>query len=394
MNKPLKIAFLGLRAIGQVPPADAPRGAADTAGLNISGVERAVEELSTRLAARGHDVTVFCRRRYNQRGLSSFQGVRLIDLPAVYTKHFEAISHTALASLRVLAGYDIVHYHATGPSLVSFLPRLTGRGVIATVHGLDWQREKWRGAARLILRAGAWTAVHFPHRSIVVSQSLQHRYAEEYHRPTIFIPNGVPRATPRPIDALRRFGVNGSDYALFLGRIVPEKGCHFLIDAFRQLKTDQKLLIAGASSYTDDYFARLQTAASGDPRIVFTGPLYGPDKDEAFSNASCVVQPSTLEGMPIVLLEALSYGRTVLSSDIPENAEVLRAGADGSSPYGFLFKSASVDDLREKLENILAGRDSSGRGRAGQTYVESEYSWDRITEQTEEVYRLAADRKA
>ena len=394
MNKPLKIAFLGLRAIGQAPGGDTRHGATNTTGLNISGVERAVEELSTRLAGRGHDVTVFCRRRYNQRRLTSFQGVSLIDLPAVYTKHFEAISHTALASLRVLAGYDIVHYHATGPSLVSFLPRLTGRGVVATVHGLDWQREKWRGAAKLILRAGAWTAVHFPHRTIVVSQSLQRRYAADYRRPTVFIPNGVPRATPRPIDALRRFGVSGNDYALFLGRIVPEKGCHFLIDAFRQLKTDQKLLIAGASSYTDDYFARLQAAASGDPRIVFTGPLYGPDKDEAFSNARCVVQPSTLEGMPIVLLEALSYGRTVLCSDIPENAEVLRAGEDRTSPYGFLFKSTSVDDLRAKLEDILGGHRGDEPGRAGRLYVEAEYSWDRITEQTENVYRSVADQKA
>ena len=154
------------------------------------------------------------------------------------------------------------------------------------------------------------------------------------------------------------------------------------------------MLIAGASSYTDDYFARLQAAASGDPRIVFTGPLYGFDKDEAFSNARCVVQPSTLEGMPIVLLEALSYGRTVLCSDIPENAEVLRAGEDRTSPYGFLFKSTSVDDLRAKLEDILGGHRGDEPGRAGRLYVEAEYSWDRITEQTEDVYRSVVDQKA
>ena len=394
MKKPLKIAFLGLRSIGQTPPDGNPSSpaAVSAASLNISGVEQAVEELSTRLAARSHDVTVFCRRRYNQRRLDSFRGVKLIDLPALYTKHCEAISHTVLASFRVLRGYDVVHYHATGPSLVSFLPRLTGRGVVATVHGLDWQREKWRGAAKLILRAGAWTAVHFPHRTIVVSQSLQRRYAAEYHRPTVYIPNGVTLAAPRPVDRIRRFGVSGNDYVLFLGRIVPEKGCHFLIDAFRSLKTDTKLLIVGASSYTDEYYAQLQAAAAGDPRIVFTGPLYGIEKEEVFSNARCVVQPSTLEGMPIVVLEALSHGCPLLCSDIPENAEVLRAYADGSSPYGYLFKSASVEDLRVRLAALLAGTDGREKGRAGRAYVEKTYSWDQIAAQTEEVYQAVASR--
>ena len=394
MTKPLKIAFLGLRAIGQIPRADesSSQPTADPASLNVSGVERAVEEIATRLAARGHDVTVFCRRRYNQRRLESFQGVKLVDLPALYTKHFEAISHTLLASFRVLRGYDIVHYHATGPSLVSFLPRLAGRGVVATVHGLDWQREKWRGAAKLMLRAGAWTAVHFPHRTIVVSQSLQRRYAEEYHRPTVYIPNGVAPAIPRPPDRIRRFGVKGNDYVLFLGRIVPEKGCHFLIEAFRGLETDTKLLIAGSSSYTDEYYAKLQAAAAGDPRVVFTGPLYGAEKDEAFSNARCVAQPSTLEGMPIVLLEALSHACPVLCSNIPENAEVLRASADGSSPYGFLFKSASVEDLRLRLADLLANNEGREKGLAGKAYVEETFSWDQITTQTEEVYQSVAER--
>jgi glycosyltransferase involved in cell wall biosynthesis len=394
VKKSIRIAFLGLRAIGQLPAAAEPATppTADLLSLNVSGVERAVEELATRLASRGHDVTVFCRRRYNQRRIESFQGVRLIDLPALYTKHFEAISHTVLGSFRVLGGYDIVHYHATGPSLASFLPRLTGRGVVATVHGLDWQREKWRGAAKLILRAGAWTAVHFPHRTIVVSQSLQRRYAEEYHRPTVFIPNGVAPGVTRPADRIRRFGVQGHDYVLFLGRIVPEKGCHFLIEAFCRLKTESKLVIAGASSYTDEYYARLQAAAAGNPRVVFTGPLYGAEKDEAFSNARCVVLPSTLEGMPIVLLEALSYGCPVLCSDIPENAEVLRAGTGRSSSYGFLFKSASVEDLRARLAELLDSDEGPEKGLAGKAYVEKTFSWDQITAQTEEVYRAVAGR--
>ncbi|MBN1269174.1 MAG: glycosyltransferase family 4 protein [Kiritimatiellae bacterium] len=363
--------MLGLRAIGQ----------------GAGGVEKAVEELSARLAGLGHDVTVFCRARYNPTAQTSYRGVRLVNLPAFYTKHLEAISHTFLAVWHTLRGYDIVHIHATGPSLLAFIPRLAGGKVVVTVHGLDWKREKWRGPAKAVLRMGVWTAVHFAHRTIVVSRCLQDFYRERYGRETVYIPNGVTPPTRRPVDRIRRFGVSGGDYILYLGRLVPEKGCHLLIEAFRQLDTKHKLLIVGDTSHSDDYVAQLRAAASGDDRIVFTGALYGEDKDEAFSNASLFVLPSTLEGMPIVLLEALSYGCPVLCSNIPENLEIVQSEKD-AEPYGAVFASGSADDLQARLTALLAEPDVARRAAArAQGYVQGAFSWSGITLQTENLYR-------
>lgn len=371
--------MLGLRAIGQ----------------GSGGVEKAVEELSTRLAARGHAVTVFCRRKYNREGLTSFKGVRLVNLPALYTKHLEAISHTFLAIWRTLLRYDVVHVHATGPSLLSFLPRLFGRKVVVTVHGLDWKRDKWQGPAKAILRLGTWTAIHFPHRTIVVSQYLRRFYAERYRREAICIPNGVPLSSPRALEGLKRFGIEGRDYILYLGRLVPEKGCHLLIEAFRRIETDKRLLIVGETSHSDAYVNRLRDLADGDERIIFAGALHGDDKDEAYTGAACLAFPSTLEGLPIVLLEALGYGCPVVCSDIPENLEVVYPEADsaapspsaGECPYAQLFPSGSTDELRAALESVL-GDPETARARAAraQAYVRQAFSWDHITEQTEGVY--------
>ena len=362
--------MMGLRAIGQ----------------GSGGVEKAAEELGVRLAARGHEVTIFCRARYNPGGATDFRGVRLINLPALYTKHLEAISHTFLAAARAMRGYDIVHLHATGPSMLAFLPRCAGRQTVVTVHGQDFRREKWRGAARLILRLGAWTAVTFPHRTIVVSRALQAFYAERYRRPTVRIPNGVSAVVRRPLDRLRRFGVAGGDYLLFLGRLVPEKGAHLLLRAFRGLPDGLKLLVAGGSSHTEDYTRELARLAAEDPRVVLTGPLYGEEKDEAYANAAGLVFPSTLEGMPLVLLEALSAQCPVLCSDIPENLEVVRP--EGGADLAALCAAGSVDALRDALRAFLDEPEiRRRRAAAAAEHVAREYDWDRITDQTEAVYR-------
>lgn len=362
--------MLGLRAIGQ----------------GSGGVEKAVEEISTRLAGRGHDVTVFCRARYNRRGLDHFEGVRLVNLPAIYTKHLEAATHSFVAALRTLRGFDIVHFHAIGPSMFSWLPRLTGQRVVATVHALDWRREKWSGFAKLALRLGARAATTFPQRTIAVSRTIQQFLIERFERDTTYIPNGVTPGEKRPINKLARFGLKGGDYTLYLGRLVPEKGCHLLIRAFRELKTDRKLLIAGGESHSDRYAAELHELARGDSRIVFAGPLYGEDKDEAFSNASLFVLPSTLEGMPIVLLEAMSYGTPVLCSDIPENMEVVRP-ADTSPQLASTFPRGDADGLRAAAEACLQSpADIGSRAERAAEHVAREFNWDRIVTQTETVY--------
>jgi len=368
----MKIAMLGLRAIGQ----------------GSGGVEKAVEELSIRLAERGHDVTVFCRKKYNEKRLVSYHGVKMVDLPAIYTKHLEAISHTFLGVLHTRSRFDIVHIHATGPSIMSFISRLAGRKVVVTVHGLDWKREKWKGPAKYALKFGAWTAVVFPHKTIVVSQSLQALYKTDYHRETIYIPNGVTPVISHPVSSLRRFNLKGKDYLLYLGRLVPEKGCHLLIKAFRRLTTEHKLLIVGDESHSRDYLETLHKLAHGDPRIIFAGALYGEDKDEAYSNAAAFIFPSSLEGMPIVLLEALSAGQPVLCSDIPENQEIVCPSKSDDHTLAMLFKTGDADDLEEKLKLLLGNSERAiSRAHEAMAYVHRTFSWNQVTEETEKVYQ-------
>jgi glycosyltransferase involved in cell wall biosynthesis len=359
-------------------------------GQGSGGVERAAEELCTRLAARGHGVTAFCRARYNEKALSSYEGVRLVNVPSVYTKHLEAISHSFLAACRSAHGFDVVHVHGIGPSLVSFIPRLSRTPTVVTAHALDWRREKWGVMGRASLRIGAWTAARIPSRTIVVSRTLQAFFRDHLGRETLYIPNGITPVTRRPAAQIRRFGVAGDDYVLYIGRLVPEKGCHTLIRAFRAVSTPLKLLVVGGGTHTDDYLRTLRAAAEGDSRIVFTGPLYGEEKDEVYSNARCMVLPSTLEGMPIVLLEALSSACPVLCSNIPENIEVLAGppGEDGAAErYARLFQAGSAEDLRGQLERVLADpSEARDKALAAQKDIATLFSWDRVVEQTEAVY--------
>ncbi len=382
----MRIAMTGLRAIGQEGvPVDSPPGGGHFLDL-FSGVEKAVEEIGVRLAAKGHEVTVFCRGRYNPTGMAQYKGIRLVNLPAMYTKHLEAFSHTFLASVRALGGFDVVHFHATGPALFSFIPRLGGTATVATVHGLDWQREKWGGAAKVVLKAGAWAAGRFPSRTIVVSRELQQFYAERYGRETVYIPNGISPVSPAPLERLRRLGLEKDGYVLFLSRLVPEKGCHLLIQAFRTLQTEARLLMVGGGSYTGAYVESLKELAKGDPRIIFSGALYGQDKAEAFSNARLMVLPSTLEGLPIVLLEAMNYGCPVLCSDIAANQGVV-APPGGAEAYGAVFSSGSSEDLARQLRLLLEeGGRLKERAQRAQRYVAEAFSWDRVAEETERVY--------
>lgn len=373
----MKIAFCGLRSIGNC----------------AGGIERHVEELAVRLAGLGHDVTVFCRKRYNEVDDPVYKGVRIFNLPAVYSKHFEAISHTAL-SMPFTMPFDVVHIHACGPSLLSWAPRLLGRKVVVTVHGLDHLRAKWEGVASIVLRGGAWTAIKCPHQTIVVSKELRSHYVKNYGKEPVYIPNGVTAPELRPVDKITRFGLSDKNYILFLGRLVPEKGAHYLIQAFRSLDTSLRLVVVGGATHMDAYWDHLRDLAGSDDRIVFTGPLYGQDKDEVFSNARFFVLPSDLEGMPIVLLEAVSYGCPVLVSDIPECTEVFsdgnesraRTSASVEGPLCMTFKAGNVDSLHGRLNDMLSSKDLEDMGQRARDFVLANYTWDAIVRKTLEVY--------
>jgi glycosyltransferase involved in cell wall biosynthesis len=387
-GKFVRIAFLGLRNIG---PAAA------------GGIEKAIEELSTRFVRAGHDVTGFCRARYDQNASSHFKGVRLKPLPAIYTKHLEAISNTVAAIFCALNGYDVIHINATGPALLGFVPRLFRKHVVVTVHGLDWKREKWGPFAKLFLRLGARAAVTFPQRTVVVSQTLKSYYEQKYRKPVTYIPNGVVLPVAQPKGRSRAVDLAKDDYLLFLGRLVPEKGCHLLIEAFRRTSTTKKLVIVGAPSHSEDYANSLRELAGNDPRIIFAGALFDEDKDAAYRNAYLFALPSTLEGMALVLLEAMSYGKCCVCSDIEENLEVIQppgsrpACVDAASParlvasqspLGVRFRSGDVDDLARTLEALLREPETvHAIGERARLHVTQHFDWDDIAARYLDVYR-------
>ena len=343
------------------------------------GIEKHVEEISRRLVARDIDMSVFCRMYYTPAD-ASFGGVHLLRRPSLHTKHLDTVTHVTWSTLEaMLRGFDIVHFHALGPALFSALPRLTGSKTVVTVHGLDWQREKWGKFAAWALRRCEGPSVKFPNRTIVVSKTLREYFHNEYNRETVFIPNGTTLPDPRPAKKILQLGLEPGRYILFVGRLVPEKGVHFLCEAFQKIDTDLKLALVGGVSFEDDY-GKLLRSYEGE-RIRLLDYVFGESLEELWSNAYMVVQPSTMEGLSIALLEALSYGRCVLLSDIPENVEV-------AEDCAVSFRSKDVEDLREKLQMLIDRPDvvQSYESKA-RAHMEDHYSWDKVVENTEAVYR-------
>ncbi|MHB1325370.1 MAG: glycosyltransferase family 4 protein [Thermoleophilia bacterium] len=350
------------------------------------GIERHCEELYPRLAERGHDITVFVRDWYtNERGL--FRGVHLRSAPTLNYKGLDAFAHTAAASLATLATkFDIVHYHAIGPALFSFIPGFRRTRTVATVHALDWQREKWGRGGRAVLKAGERASARFPRKTIVVSRDLQRYFRERYGRETIYIPNGVNLIEP-PVSAelIINFGIVPGRYILFLGRLVPEKGCHDLIAAYLESGIDLPLVVAGGSSHSDEYVERLKRQAAG--RVIFTGNVEGEMLTQLSGHAGIFVLPSMLEGLPIVVLEMLMLGVPVLASDIGPSREVLNDGE-----FGGLYHAGDVADLREKLIWALGNLgELKEKATAGRKHVQTANDWDDIAEQTEHVYQQALE---
>ena len=376
----MKIAMIGQKGIPAI----------------YGGVERHVEELSKRLTKLGHGVFVYTRPHYSIKGQKSYQDVNLISLPSVHTKHLDAISHTFLATLHALfQDYDIIHYHAVGPSLLSWLPRVFKPRVkiVSTFHCIDRKHQKWNWFARLSLRLGELTVLKFAHKTITVSKTLYQYCWEAYDQETDYIPNGVnqPRIINEDKDIKELFGLEKGKYFLAVSRLVKHKGLHYLIEAFRLLKTDKKLVIVGDSTFTDDYVKGLKSLAGNNPNIIFTGWQSGKILDELFSHAYVFVHPSESEGLPIVLLEAMSYGNCVLASDIPENMEVVETK---EKDYGFSFKNKAINDLLKQLQFLEDNSKITKRvGKLARSYVLDNYDWQDIAKQTNDLYKEVAKEK-
>ena len=349
------------------------------------GVERHVEELSVRLAAHGHQACVYNRPSYNSSAPSRYQGVEVVTLPSVATKHLDAITHVVVCTAHAIRrGVDIVHYHAVGPALLSWVPNLRGVCAVATIHGRDWQRPKWGNLASLALHAGEWTAMHAPDETVVVSRALAAELSSRYGRPAHFIPNGIKLEDGDDPSILSELGLEPGGYVLFASRLVPEKGAHYLAEAWRRLGGDRTLVMAGDSSFSADYVQSLRAACAHD-RVVFPGYVFGPRLATLFRQAALFVLPSDVEGLPLVLLEALGYGTPVLASDIPPNREVL-------GDLGRTFTAGSVDDLRRQLgaarDELPALREQAGQASS---WIAGVYDWDLVADQTIALYEAALE---
>ena len=358
-------------------------------GSREGGVEVVVTELARRMAALGHEVTCYDRSGKDvmtgegSQGERVEDGVRVVPVRTVDAKGLAALSSSFFATLAAIKDKpDVIHYHAEGPCAPLPLARRAGIRTVATIHGLDWQRAKWGKLASSYIKLGEKNAARCADEVIVLSRSAQSYFRDTYGRETVVIPNGVAPKEPVPARVIEeRWGLAKGSYVLFLGRLVPEKRPELLIEAFRQIETEKRLVIAGGGSDTSEYEAELHRIAEGDPRILFTGFVQGAELSELYSNAYCYVLPSDVEGMPMSLLEAMAYGCCCLTSDIPECADVL-------ANAGISFLHGDAGALGEALASFLAdpGR-AAELGRGARRRVEAEYDWDPVVERTLEIFR-------
>jgi len=368
----MKIAVIGSRGI----PA------------SFGGIERHVEELYSRLSAMGHDITVYCRAAYVEQlkdrvewekpmRRGCYRGCKIIVSPTPSTKGIEAFAHSLHATMLAMRQpFDLFHYHAIGPTLLSGLPMARGRKVVATCHGLDWQRGKWgRSSRRFLQYCERFMGQKVPNL-ICVSEDLRDHFEETYRRKVLYIPNGAEAPQEMQPQDFPELGLQSGKYICFFGRLAQEKEIHTLIRAFQLTRLDLKLAIVGGSAQTDEYVESLKKLA--DERVVFTGYAYGQTLQRLIANSRFVVNPSRMEGLPIVVLEAYGLGKHVLASDIPPHRQVV-----GNEEW--LFPAGDVRLLAKSLE-LLVLHDLPHREEALVERIRTDYDWDRIARRTEEYF--------
>lgn len=376
-NASLKIAMIGHK---RIPSRE-------------GGIEIVVEELSTRLVAKGHIVHVYNRKGHHVSGkgfdgtsnlanLKEYKGIKILTIKTLENGKLNAFVYSILATFRALfGGYDCIHYHAEGPCAMLWLPHFFGIRTVATIHGLDWQRAKWGGFATKYLRFSEKIAARYADEVIVLSKNVQKYFLYTYGRKVRFIPNGIEKSEIRGNHVIsEKWGLSKDEYILFLGRIVPEKGLQYLVDAYRDVGTLKKLVIVGGSSHTDDYMVNIKRKVVEDSRVIFTNFVQGEELEELYSNAYLYVLPSDLEGMPLSLLEAMSYGNCCVVSDIPECTEVVE-------DKGITFKKSDVSDLKDKLEWLIQNPNIvDGYKREASSFICGKYHWDEVLEKTVKLY--------
>lgn len=355
---------------------------------NEGGIEKGVEQHAVRMVRRGHDVTVYNRGGHNVFGkefdgkkLKKYKGIKIITIPTVKGAACVPI-YSFLATIHAaIVRYDCVSYRASGSCAMIPLAKLLGLRVVASLHGIDSQRDKWGGFASKYLEFGERMAATKADVCLVLSKNMKQYIKDKYNADSVLFANGVDRpAKKEPYIIKEKFLLEKDEYLLSLGRIVPEKGLHYLIEAFKKCRTSKKLVIAGGAEANKEYYDSLVKLADGDSRIIFTGYVYGDMISELYSNAYIFLLPSNLEGMANALLEAMSYGNCCLISDIPENTEVV-------GEYAEWFKKGDSKDLQMKLQYLLDNENvvNDYKDKAAD-YILNRYDWDKVVDQMLEVY--------
>ena len=371
----MKIAIIGQKGIPAVS----------------GGVETHVEKLSVKLAKKGHEVYVYTRPNYTDKKLKKYNGVNLISLPSIPTKHLDAISHTFFACMDMSKrDIDIAHFHSIGPSFWIWLLKILkpSTPIVATFHTLCYQHKKWKSFARFSLRLGEYVCCNMADKVITISKGLKEYVFKKYKRKAEYIPNGVLKSEfYKAKEIKQKWGLEKDSYMIIVSRLIQHKGIHYAIKAFKEIGVNKKLVIVGDGFFTDDYTEELRALATEDKRIIFTGRQNGNILKELFSNAYVFIQPSESEGLSISLLEAMSYGLGTLVSDIPENLETIKDA-------GFSFKNKDVNDLISKINYIINHPDEvKNKGALAKKRVEKNYNWDVIVDDVLGVYQKAVDGK-
>lgn len=353
------------------------------------GIEHHCEEIYSRMVERGHSVDLFARSSYvSSQVFPQYhsRGIRVRSLPCLNVKGIDALISSALGAIACSGRqYDIIHFHALGPALFTWLPKLaTTAKIVVTCHGLDWRRSKWSQASSQLIRLGERAAVCFADEIIVVSQELHSYFKHTYGRETHYITN-APSKLEEPDPSFSygsSLGLQPKRYILFLGRLVPEKCPDLLINAFQTLQPDSwKLVLAGGSSDTGDYSSQLVERVTGNSNVVFTGELSGTRLAEIVRQAGLFVLPSEVEGLPLALLEAMQEGIPVMASNIPVHQQLI--GQD----RGLLFSVGDVKSCRHRLDWALHHpQELTVMAKNAQQYVQTEHNWDTITTETLNLY--------
>ena len=363
----MKIAIMGIRGI----PA------------NYGGFETFAEELAPRLVERGHDVTVFGRSNMIDYDKKFYKGVRIRIYPTISHKYLDTVVHTFVCTMATFfETYDVVFVCNSANALFTIVPRLWGKPVVLNVDGLEWKRQKWNWAGKTFYKVSEFLATFLPNAIVSDALDVQRYYLNKFHKPSTFIPYGAPEHKAETTSVLQKYGLEPDEYVLYVSRMEPENNAHRVVRAFEQVNTDKKLVMVGDAPYSNQYIANLKKTQ--DPRIIFTGYVFGEGYRELQSHTYFYTQATEVGGTHPALVEGMGYGNCILANDVPEHHEVLDS-------TGVFFSPTDDADLVKKMQKLLDNPSLVDHHREiVQKRVRAKYSWDRITEQYEDLFKRVA----